>query len=436
MSFQIIDTEYVFCDGGMSTEIAFTKYYAFRMNKVYSGWNVGIKMVYPAIIRDTLFSVVEHVKALESERCQKTVLISPGFLSVPYMVELCNLIYLPSQFLVGFNKFEDLETLLLDLKENGIKSYAVAGYDGCIPSVLVAWIKFIEVPPIYKDLISNYLLTSNVIIGGVYADNGMTTGENFIYQYKEQTSTIHEGNIYLLHINACYDKSIQQDWSIFKTHTSDFHNEEVVQTRVEYVGDWESSFDLLDRKFMKDYVGTTHLFSATHTKPLYAISYELSRKFMSINKIVIKGVVLNPYIMNNPLYEANYGYLGYSYWACNPHAREEILKTIFNDLPRDGLVWFNDQADIAKSLFDEIISNKIRINNTSTLCNELGSWIKQHRPRNYPMRDILSITQLREVLDKVKITVGSLQPGASGQTRATDTERDTRHQTAMDIEGE
>jgi hypothetical protein len=361
-------------------------------------------MAYPNIITDTLQFIVEQVKTIETEKCEKTALIAPGFLSVSYMVELCNFIYLPSQFLVGFNKMEDIIAILNNLSENGIKAYAVAGYDDCIPHCLVAWIKFIEIPFFYKDLITNYLKSTKVVMGGVYANDNITFGENYIYQYNRRTETITEGDIYLLHINACYGQDIQIDWSIFKNLVSDFININVIQRSINYITDWESGFDLLSPSWFGDFDGVIHLLSARDTKLLYAISYELSKKFININNISISGLVLNPYIINNPFYEANYGYIGYTYWQGNSSYQRDI-NTIFQDIPKNGLIWFNDQFNNIEPFYNIIIKKKLRINNTSTECKELASWIKNYKPLQYPLRNFVSISQLKDVLEKVRVNL-------------------------------
>jgi hypothetical protein len=68
-------------------------------------------------------------------------------------VEIANIIYLPSHFLVGVTNISDLEKMLITANGNGYRCYAVVGYDPCITNKLCAWIKFIEPPPEYIQLI-------------------------------------------------------------------------------------------------------------------------------------------------------------------------------------------------------------------------------------------------------------------------------------------
>ena len=114
---------------------------------------------------------------------QKQLFIHTGFLSVPYIVELCNCIYLPSQFLVEIQKFYDLHQLLKTTNAYGVKCYAIVGFDSVFKDTLVAWIKFKKMPPQYEDLINNHIQSDNVILSGVYDKNNKTHGENMIYEY-------------------------------------------------------------------------------------------------------------------------------------------------------------------------------------------------------------------------------------------------------------
>ena len=410
MSFQILENNnLIYVDGGMSTEISFAKYYAYRKNMTYSGWNINIRIVYPEIILETLKYIVETVKNIESMYCQKPVLLSPGFISVPYIIELCNMIYLPSQFLVGFNSFKDIELLLDNLKKNNIDAYAVCGYDGCIPNCLVAWIKFVKIPNIYMDLINKYLHSSNIILGGIFSKDNSTFGENFIYEYNNETYSIKSRNIYLLHINACYGKTPEVDWEIFSKLTNDFDTKKLKRKKIKYVHDWESSFDILSNSYIsntdKSYKGNIYTFSCLNTKKLYLISYELSKIFMNLNNIPLKGIVLNPYFINNPLYESNYGYLGYSYWIGNNKLYDEIKIVLEKDiLPNNGEIWFNDQNNQLLPLYNSLnYDKKIICNNTSPLCNELSKWIFSNKPKEYKNFNFISILQFIKILQSLEI---------------------------------
>lgn len=413
MAFQLLEkNNRVYVSGGMSAEISFAKYVAHRTTKVYAGWDVRIRMVYPEMIIDTLRSVVEHVRIIEPEGCARPVLHSPGFLSVPYMTELCDMVYLPSQFLVGFNSFADLHRMLYVLSSNGIKAYAVAGYDGCIPHCLVAWIKFLEMPVIYDDLIQNHLHSDNVLAVGVYDDNGETIGENAILQYGEKTGTIQPGDVYMLHIHACYgQQTLQKDWEIFRRLAPDFVQEKMSSEKCKYVGDWESAFDIMYNKYYPNYDGSLHFARAHDTLPLYRLSYELTKSYLRINNLPVKGIVANPYILNNnPTYEVNYGYLSYTYWAGSSNVDSDLTSLIEKDMPECGTLWFNDQYGQKLSLYQKLCDSyptykKVYISNSNPLCHELTNWIEKYKPKNYPARNNLSLWQLFKVMEVAGVAV-------------------------------
>lgn len=405
MSFQLNETKNrIYVSGGMSTEVCFAKYMAWRTNKVYAGWDINIRSVYPKIIEDTLESVVKYVKAVESKGCGRTILHSPGFMSVPYMTELCDFVYLPSQFLVGFNSFNELDKLLTSLKEVGIKAYAVAGYDICIPQCLVAWIKFLEMPHIYKDLIQNYLQSDNVLLIGVYEKKGLTFGENVIHQYGTNTGRIEENDIYMLHIHSCYgSKTLSEDWKTFESLAPDFQRTRINMDKCPYVGDWESAFDIMECTYLKGYSGRIHYASAPDTLPLYKLSYELTRKYLAVNKKTITGIVSNPYILNTPTYEVHYGYLAYTYWAGSNHIDTELPKLIEQDLQNGGTIWINDQNNQKAILCQDIHErfntyNTVYINNSNPLCDELTKWVETYKPLKYERCTFVSLPQLNEAM--------------------------------------
>ncbi len=415
-SFEIsVKGEKLYVDGGMSTEITFAKYCAFRAKYVYSGWNIDIRMVYPNIILRSIEYVVNTIKNFETENCQKTVLYSTGFLSAPYITELCNFIYLPSQFLVGFNNISELQEVLKVLSVSNIKAYAIAGFDGCIPNCLVAWIKFIEMPPQYQDLINNYLKSEHLFIAGVYDENFKSTGENIIYKYEESKSEnkIFPEDIYFLHIHACYDKGekgekvkLNKDWEIFQNLLVDFNRNKVSINKAYYVADWESAIDHIQENLIQNFIGKIYRCSSLDTLSLYDLSYELSKFFIKINRIQVQGIVANPYIMNSPTYESNYGYLAFTYWQSNPTVENRLQKKIDADLPTDGLLWINDQQN-QKENWQKIFSKyKIKyINNNNSLCQETSDWIIKYKPTNYSQKNYISPLQLCEIMKKCGIFV-------------------------------
>lgn len=89
---------------GLSAEVCFAKFVAFKRNCVYEGYKRAAPAINPKFLQETLKFVYEEVKSHQNRG--KAVLYSPGICSVPYLVETGNIIYLPSQLLVGVDKLD------------------------------------------------------------------------------------------------------------------------------------------------------------------------------------------------------------------------------------------------------------------------------------------------------------------------------------------
>lgn len=397
----------IYAEGGMSTEVMFAKYYAFRTNSTYSGSEFRVNIVYPEIIFETLDYVTSQIKKLEYENCQKPILYSPGYMSVPYMVELCNFIYLPSQFLVGFNCMADLENLLSKNYDLGIESYAVVGYDGCIPYCIVAWIKFTKMPPQYEDLIKNYLHSDSILMAAVHDDGHNTIGENAIYGYSKLHNYLkpQPKDIYLLCINSCYSKNaIDLDLKIFSSLVTDF-NKSNVGERCKFIGDWESALDIVGYEFYPQYTKEIVVCSAYDTKPLYELSYKLAKRFLEINHKKVTGIVANPYIISSPTFEMYKGYLPYCFWQGNSNSLVEFLEKCQNDLPKDGEIWINDLMGNCEKFNGCYPSFTLYTNNKTARCDESSTLIEYNKPLYYERRDYVSLKELKNVMKSCGLTV-------------------------------
>lgn len=124
---------------------------AFKRGCFYAGYKRAAPISTPNFVQETLSYIKEEVMSLNN--LGKTVLYSPGICSVPYLVEIANLIYLPSQLLLSVNSLNELASILQIACAQGYECYAVLGYDPFIKDRLCAWIKFIELPKEYITLI-------------------------------------------------------------------------------------------------------------------------------------------------------------------------------------------------------------------------------------------------------------------------------------------
>lgn len=72
---------------------------AFKRNCFYVGYKRVIPNLTSDFVHKMLWYVYDEIKAHKNSG--KTILYSPGICNVPYLVETCNFVYLPSHFLVG-----------------------------------------------------------------------------------------------------------------------------------------------------------------------------------------------------------------------------------------------------------------------------------------------------------------------------------------------
>ncbi len=379
MSFIKVNGNVVICSGGMSTEVAFSKYFSNVCNMIYGGWEVIPVKATSSFITDRVNYIVNTIKTIDKPG--KSVLFSPGFLSVPYIIDLCNWTYLPSQFLVSVNSILELKNILKHASESGYKCYAVAGYDSCLPTGIVAWIKFLELPPPYLNYIKEYKVPL-VTVMAVWDRLGKTSGENIARSYNKTSGPLEPEDIYLMYVNECYGNRGGDD-EAFKKLLSDYDSELVSRASVKYISDWESGIDAFTT-VASNFDGPVMHVSASDTVPLYNLAYYLAQQFMHNNNITPKGVVLNEYMVSNPIYEINYGYYPFLYWQGNT---PETLYNQFTELiPIDiENIWITGCRKPHQYNCWAMKDKKYTvILDTSSLQPNLVRWIQTHKPKKYP----------------------------------------------------
>jgi hypothetical protein len=392
------DQKYIMLEGGMSTEICLTKYLSNRSNKVYQGWKPTSFFCTGNIIHETIMNICTNI--INVTKGEKRCVFSPGILSIPYVVELTDSMYLPSQLLLSVKSLDDLDDVLKYAKFNGIKCYAEVGYDGCMPEGLVAWIKFLEIPKLFIKLLTA-LGVSDIITICVNKIGIANKGENIARFYKKEkthTYSIQEGSILFLYINEGYNlKTKVEEETLFSKLVKDF-NPAYVREQVDYIQDWESG--ITDPyKLLNNWKKRKYIICAPDTLQIYNLSWYLTREFIKINGIKFKGFVMNPYFINNPLYEAYYGYLAYNYWQQNPNALNN-----FREL-KDGIkgeLWVNTIKggnNVVNQLNSDEIHTKIEM--SSPYSNELADWIYKYRPGSYSNIQYISLFNLKRICKNI-----------------------------------
>lgn len=309
--------------GGMSAEAVFAKVIASKKSKVFDRWIP--EQIQPSLtfIKDSIENIVNHT--LEITLNEKTIIISPGILTIPYIVELGDFFYLPSQFLICVNNINHLNSIIENAQSQGIDCYAEIGIDECIPNCLVGWIKFRTLPPAYINLL-NKLKTENILVVCVNNVKG-GEGENISRKYSE--------NISFVYIFEGYGMAtVEQENNRFKELCPDL-NINQIQSKVINIQDWESG--IVDPvKMTSNFHGKSYHLCFKNSQDIYDLSFKLSKQFIYMNKINFNGYVLNPYFVNNPLFEAFHGYIAYSYWQSNENAVNHFYELTGDPMKRDS----------------------------------------------------------------------------------------------------
>jgi hypothetical protein len=397
---------------GMSPEICLAKTVAFKQNSVYQGWKVDASYCNPTSILDTIKSICNYYTK-EKNFSFDSAMFNPGFCSVPYITLASNMLYLPSQILVGFNRFQDLKRAITVANEQGIPCYAVAGYDACIPNKLVAWIKFLSIPAPFIDLCLHFNI-SKILTLCVHDENGQTTGENIIrlaYRHKNdlRDNCVYPNDIYFLYINESYSLCNKIDSEIFIDLVDDIIDSEFYnlanQPKRTYMSDWESGIDtfsyyqpinkLTNCSYSYE-IKTTKgsiqglIYTVKDSIKLYELATPISKALMNQNNIDIKGLVLNPYFISDPSYELNYGYLPLLYWQGNKDNNsilsQRCHKYLSNEKNKNLKIYANTWAQVpipSLNVKDFYLSIEKVIVNSSSLCEQSADWIQAHKPKEY-----------------------------------------------------
>lgn len=368
------ENNYLYTDGGMSAEICFTKYIAYKTGKQFAMWNPREVSIddNPNIIVNTVNEICQTVRVVSEK--EKTCVISAGVVSVPYLIELMDTMYLPSQLLVCVRSMEKLKRIIDNANDSGIECYAELGLDGCLPDCMVAWVKFTKIPPPYMNLLKELRVESLIMLG---VNKGVVGGENIarLYEGRNCDEPLNR-SIALLYINEGYGKSKTDEEEYFCSLVSDFDKEKIGD-RVYYVHDWESALVFNPEKFAENFIGDKHVIGSCDSLHIYDLSWHVSREFMRINDIKPKGIVLNPYFINNPLFEVNHGFIAYSYWQFYPNAYNHY-KTLIGDYEPPE-IWANliyNDTELVEKLRDSITFKMLSQ-------HELARFVKNRRPYRY-----------------------------------------------------
>lgn len=327
-------------DGGMSAEYAVQKSLSNLTYGISHTWHIGPGGG-PAPVwgaPDFLERSVQHTvdlydRYLGKSKKIKTVIISTGIPSVPYLSAVMQAPVLPVHFLVSVNSTKEIRSVLDYSSDRGMPSYATLGYDGSMSDVGVAWIKMLSLPEPYRKFIEDHQV-ENVIIAGV---GEAARGESFCRRLRGSGvdgKEYSDGSVYILYTQSGSERDIRT----ISNNIFDYATADLEEGR--FLADWESAVTSWQVEGISDGVsGSTSakawsLIADNDMMDMYNLSVNLSMDFITRNRQVTgksyNGTFMNEYLISQPIYEMTHGYVPLLYWQFS--SRKRTLSRIDNDI--------------------------------------------------------------------------------------------------------
>ena len=332
-TYQITKEEYkemnVFMlDGGMSAEYAVQKSLANLTAGVSHTWFIGPGGGPEPVwgTPDFLQRSVRHTVDLYNEHLGKskklkTVIISTGVPTVPYLSAAMEAPVLPLHFLVSVNSAKEVSSILEYSSQAGVPCYATLGYDASMNDVGVAWIKLLALPDEYRKFIIEHEV-ENVIIAGI-GEN--VKSESYCRKISKTGADGQEyanGSIYILYT---------QSGSEYDIHTISRNIVDYNMLSLEKgkdLADWESGvvnrqIDNISKGIREHTPAQVYSLIATHDMmDMYNLGANIAMYFMYKNReqtnVSVQEIYLNEYLISQPLYELTQGYIPLLFWQFVP----------------------------------------------------------------------------------------------------------------------
>jgi hypothetical protein len=360
-------------DGGMSAEYAVEKAGESLATGMSHSWKVngpgsGPNPVYstPRFLENSVKKTVAFYDSnFGSGTPFNSVVISTGIPSVPYLARAMRAPVLPLHFLVGANTVREIKTIVDEADRSGYPSYATLGYDGSMPNVAVAWIKLLDLPGEYIDFLKRHHVKNVIILGATGSVGGEATAKKVISAGDRSNKEKYApGSVFILYPGggsavdtAALDERIKDIGSV------------VQQADFTRIADWESG---IIPEQVKNY--SRAIRRSTTVKGVWFITgkddgdlYKLAtyvtlafvhkniRQFGEDGTAPVKGVILNPYLISNPVFESRFKYIPLVYWQGNPpkitskELTEDVkgaISSYFPDVKLGNLdIWLNSSRN-------------------------------------------------------------------------------------------
>jgi len=325
--------------GGMIPEICFGKWYASV---------VGMTFINPTVLTptrddidlDCIHNTVEYIAYVINGidmHLTDVAVLSPGFLSLPYVLELMDCVYLPTTLMITVNSMSRLDAILEQARVRGIDCCAEVGIDNAFTGHLVAYIKLLEIPPAYQRVLTKHCV-SEIVTMGIHGIG--SKGNNIARRYT--LSSTSRSNITVVYTNQGIYSRPEEELSI-RTRALDF-NSSSVGDRVYYVFDWKTGirnpFDMTESLKLNSQI--RHMLFQDY-QCMELTSWWLSMVFITKNGITPRGHMFNPYMISDPLKETTYGFIGYVFWDQDMDIWERFIMLRGNErLPE---LWVKDTPE-------------------------------------------------------------------------------------------
>lgn len=310
-------------DGGMSAEYIVEKSAENLTTGVSHSWKVNAPgsgpnhvLGTPDFLEKSVNETIQfYNQTLGHDTEIETVMIAPGFPSIPYISNALNAPVLPLHFLVSVNTVKEIQSILKTANDKGIASYATLSHDPSVPYA-VSWIKLLGLPEIYKDFIKKHKVKNVVILGCTGVDGGETKAKQLLYD-ESISGDYADRSIYIMYPGTSPDdvKTLNDKISDLK----DFSQ----QTDFIKIADWESG---INEKQLLNFTSDTKK-ANPETKVTTVTSDDLGKLYllgtystialMNKNKGMFsgpKGVIFNPYLISHPTIELKKEYVPLLYW--------------------------------------------------------------------------------------------------------------------------
>lgn len=346
-TYQITKEEYkgmnVFMlDGGMSAEYAVQKSLANLTAGVSHTWFIGPgggpKPVWgtPDFLQQSVRHTVDlYNEHLGKSKKLKTVIISTGVPTVPYLSAAMEAPVLPLHFLVSVNSAKEVSSILEYSSQVGVPCYATLGYDASMNDVGVAWIKLLALPDEYWKFIIEHEV-ENVIIAGI-GEN--VKSESYCRKISETGVDGQEyanGSLYILYTQS----GSEHDIHTISRNIVDYNILSLEEGK--NLADWESGvvnrqIDNISKGIREHTPAQVYSLIATHDMmDMYNLGANIAMYFMyknrDLTKVSVQGTYLNEYLISQPLYELTQGYIPLLFWQFVPP--ESTIERIKRDIQK------------------------------------------------------------------------------------------------------